>query len=198
MLVISADSNLCTAILDHPTCECCYYPSGDLSGRCRLRSRHGGRTCARSQDRPATTRRSARASWPIACARPPTGRTKKLDERRSRPPPSPSTRASGCSGAQKARWKRSLNESEAQWLGWRDTDCQDVAPFEAGMSAKGGDPRLSCIIDHDAQRIEEIKAALPLRRAAKKWMPVFRRSRAFSGTLERWRRRTDRIHFVLR
>src|SRR4029077_2059496 len=25
---------------------------------------------------------------------------------------------------QKARWKRSLNESQAQWLGWRDTDCQ--------------------------------------------------------------------------
>ncbi len=62
---------------------------------------------------------------------------------------------------QKARWKRSLNESEAQWLGWRDTDCQDVAPFEAGMSAKGGDPRLSCIIDHNAQRIEEMKSRYP-------------------------------------
>jgi hypothetical protein len=35
---------------------------------------------------------------------------------------------------------------------------QDVAPFEAGMSAKGGDPRLGCIIDHDAQRIDELKS----------------------------------------
>jgi uncharacterized protein YecT (DUF1311 family) len=67
----------------------------------------------------------------------------------------------GLLSAQKSRWKRSLNESEAQWLGWRDTDCQDVAPFEAGMSAKGGDPRLSCIIDHDAQRIAEMKARYP-------------------------------------
>ena len=67
----------------------------------------------------------------------------------------------GLLSAQKARWKRSLNESEAQWLGWRDTDCQDVAPFEAGMAAKGGDPRLSCIIDHDAQRIAEVKARYP-------------------------------------
>ncbi|WP_158813832.1 lysozyme inhibitor LprI family protein [Methylocapsa sp. S129] len=67
----------------------------------------------------------------------------------------------GLLSAQKARWKRSLNESEAQWLGWRDTDCQDVAPFEAGMSAKGGDPRLACIIDHDAQRIAEMKARYP-------------------------------------
>ena len=62
---------------------------------------------------------------------------------------------------QKARWKRSLNETEAQWLGWRDTDCQDVAPFEAGMSAKGGDPRLACIIDHNTQRIAEMKARYP-------------------------------------
>ena len=67
----------------------------------------------------------------------------------------------GLLSAQKARWKRSLNESEAQWLGWRDTDCQDVAPFEAGMASKGGDPRLSCIIDHDAQRIAEVKARYP-------------------------------------
>jgi uncharacterized protein YecT (DUF1311 family) len=67
----------------------------------------------------------------------------------------------GLLSAQKARWKRSLNESEAQWLGWRDTDCQDVAPFEAGMTAKGGDPRLACIIDHDAQRMEEMKQRYP-------------------------------------
>ena len=67
----------------------------------------------------------------------------------------------GLQSGQKARWKRSLNESQAQWLGWRDTDCQDVAPFEAGMTAKGGDPRLACIIDHNAQRIEEMKARYP-------------------------------------
>ena len=67
----------------------------------------------------------------------------------------------GLLSAQKGRWKRSLNESEAQWLGWRDTDCQDVAPFEAGMGAKGGDPRLACIIDHNAQRIAEMKARYP-------------------------------------
>ena len=67
----------------------------------------------------------------------------------------------GLLSAQKARWKRALNESEAQWLGWRETDCQDVAPFEAGMSAKGGDPHLACIIDHNAQRIAEMKARYP-------------------------------------
>ena len=67
----------------------------------------------------------------------------------------------GLLSAQKARWKRSLNESQAQWIGWRDTECQDVAPFEAGLGAKGADPRLSCIIDHNAQRNEEIKSRYP-------------------------------------
>lgn len=67
----------------------------------------------------------------------------------------------GLAGGQRARWKRSLNESQAQWLVWRDADCQDVAPFEAGMNAKGGDPRLACIIDRNAQRIEEMKARYP-------------------------------------
>jgi uncharacterized protein YecT (DUF1311 family) len=67
----------------------------------------------------------------------------------------------GLLAGQKTRWKRALNESQAQWLVWRDGECQDVAPFEAGMSAKGGDPRLACIIDRNAQRIEEMKARYP-------------------------------------
>lgn len=63
--------------------------------------------------------------------------------------------------SQKARWRRSLNDAQAQWIGWRDSECQDVAPFEAGMAAKGGDPRLSCIIDYDAQRLASLKARYP-------------------------------------
>jgi uncharacterized protein YecT (DUF1311 family) len=63
--------------------------------------------------------------------------------------------------SQKARWRRSLNDAEAQWIGWRDSECQDVAPFEAGMGAKGGDPRLSCIIDQNARRVADIKARYP-------------------------------------
>ena len=67
----------------------------------------------------------------------------------------------GLMSSQKARWRRSLGEAQAQWMGWRDSECQDVAPFEAGMAAKGGDPRLSCIIDNDAQRIDSLRARYP-------------------------------------
>ena len=67
----------------------------------------------------------------------------------------------GLLSSQKARWKRSLTDSQAQWISWRDSECQDVAPFEAGMGAKGGDPRLACIIDQDAHRISDLKTRYP-------------------------------------
>jgi uncharacterized protein YecT (DUF1311 family) len=67
----------------------------------------------------------------------------------------------GVLSSQKSRWRRSLGDAQAQWVSWRDSECQDVAPFEAGMTAKGGDPRLSCIIDYDAQRVASLKARYP-------------------------------------
>ena len=67
----------------------------------------------------------------------------------------------GLLSSQKARWRRSLNDAEAQWVAWRDSECQDVAPFEAGMDAKSGDPRLRCIIDYDAGRVSSLKTRYP-------------------------------------
>jgi uncharacterized protein YecT (DUF1311 family) len=67
----------------------------------------------------------------------------------------------GLLSSQKARWRRSLGEAQAQWATWRDSECQDVAPFEAGMAAKGADPRLACIIDYDAERVADLKAHYP-------------------------------------
>ena len=63
--------------------------------------------------------------------------------------------------SQKARWKRFLNDSEAQWTSWRDAECQDLAPLETGMAAKGGDPRLACIIDENTRRAADLKARYP-------------------------------------
>jgi uncharacterized protein YecT (DUF1311 family) len=67
----------------------------------------------------------------------------------------------GLLSSQKARWRRALTDAQAQWVAWRDSECQDVAPFESGMDAKGGDPRLRCIIDYDAERISSLKARYP-------------------------------------
>ena len=67
----------------------------------------------------------------------------------------------GVMTSQKARWRRSLAEAQALWVNWRDLECQDVAPFEAGMAAKGADPRLACIIDSNAARTASLKARYP-------------------------------------
>jgi uncharacterized protein YecT (DUF1311 family) len=67
----------------------------------------------------------------------------------------------GLMSSQKARWRRSLSDAQAQWVAWRDSECQDVAPFESGMDAKSGDPRLRCIIDYDAERVSNLKARYP-------------------------------------
>ena len=67
----------------------------------------------------------------------------------------------GLLSSQKSRWRRSLNDAEAQWVAWRDSECQDVAPFESGMDTKAGDPRLRCIIDYDAERVLSLKARYP-------------------------------------
>jgi uncharacterized protein YecT (DUF1311 family) len=67
----------------------------------------------------------------------------------------------GLLSSQKTRWRRSLNDAQAQWVAWRDSECQDVAPFESGMDAKGGDPRLRCIIDYDAARASKLRARYP-------------------------------------
>lgn len=67
----------------------------------------------------------------------------------------------GLLSSQKARWRRSLQDAQAQWVAWRDSECQDVAPFESGMDAKGGDPRLRCIIDYNAERVSSLQARYP-------------------------------------
>ena len=67
----------------------------------------------------------------------------------------------GLLSSQKARWRRSLNDAQGQWVAWRDSECQDVAPFESGMDAKAGDPRLRCIIDYDSERVSSLKARYP-------------------------------------
>jgi uncharacterized protein YecT (DUF1311 family) len=63
--------------------------------------------------------------------------------------------------SQRSRWKRFLNDSEAQWTSLRDAECQDLAPFETGMAAKGGDPRLACIIDQNSRRAADLRARYP-------------------------------------
>jgi uncharacterized protein YecT (DUF1311 family) len=60
----------------------------------------------------------------------------------------------------RARWKRFLNDAQAQWVSWRDEECQDLAPLETPPTV-GGDPRLTCIIDRNSRRAEDLRARYP-------------------------------------
>jgi uncharacterized protein YecT (DUF1311 family) len=62
--------------------------------------------------------------------------------------------------SRKTRWKRFLNDSQSQWVNWRDEECQDLAPLET-PNAGGGDPRLTCIIDRNTQRAADLKSRYP-------------------------------------
>jgi len=60
----------------------------------------------------------------------------------------------------RARWKKFLNDSQAQWVNWRDEECQDLAPLEAPATG-GGDARVACIIDRNTHRAADLRARYP-------------------------------------
>ena len=60
----------------------------------------------------------------------------------------------------KTRWKRFLNDSQSQWLSLRDEECQDLAPLET-PTASGSDPRLTCLIDRNSRRAEDLRTRYP-------------------------------------
>ncbi len=64
--------------------------------------------------------------------------------------------------AQRARWKRSLEEAETLWIRLRNSECQEVAPFEAGpRRADIFAARLACLIDYNVRRTEELVRRYP-------------------------------------
>ena len=87
----------------------------------------------------------------------------------------------GLMSSQKARWRRSLIDAQAQWVAWRDSECQDVAPFESGMDAKSGDPRLAL---HHRLRLRarlQPQGALSLSRGLAAFAGMPRRPRRSAG-----------------
>ena len=128
----------------------------------RRRSRRGSRRAPRVRRRSlCDAPRSARASSPGACGRARTTRNRSCARRSTRRLKSIDSRQ-GLMSSQKARWRRALERS-AGAVG-------DLARFgmpgrRAVRGGHGGDrarePRLSCIIDYDAERAASLKARYP-------------------------------------
>jgi uncharacterized protein YecT (DUF1311 family) len=78
------------------------------------------------------------------------------------------TRA-GVYDTQRARWRNSLTESQDLWLHLRNTECQDVAPFEGQAAAANGlrgrasifEAKTMCSIRMNEARTADIQARYP-------------------------------------
>lgn len=75
----------------------------------------------------------------------------------------------GVFDTQRARWRNSLTESQAQWLHFRNTECQEVAPFEgqaastniARNRASAFEAKTICAIRMNDARAADIAARYP-------------------------------------
>jgi uncharacterized protein YecT (DUF1311 family) len=75
----------------------------------------------------------------------------------------------GVYDAQRARWRNNFTESQDLWIHLRNTECQDVAPFEgqaaAAKGARGGasifEAKTLCAIRMNQARAADIAARYP-------------------------------------
>jgi uncharacterized protein YecT (DUF1311 family) len=70
-------------------------------------------------------------------------------------------KAPGTQGAQRARWKRALDDAQALWVRFRNAECQEVSPFEATNKNRLSEEQRACILEHNARRAEELRRRYP-------------------------------------
>ncbi len=70
-------------------------------------------------------------------------------------------KSAGTVATQRARWKRSLEDAQSQWLRFRNIECQDVAPFEVSNRNRLFEERGACIVDKNVARIEDLRRRYP-------------------------------------
>ncbi|MDQ0471105.1 lysozyme inhibitor LprI family protein [Labrys wisconsinensis] len=76
---------------------------------------------------------------------------------------------SGVFDSQRARWKNALSDSQADWLRFRNAECQDVAPFEGQAGSTSAlknrvaafEAKLICTVRLNGERIADLAARYP-------------------------------------
>lgn len=59
---------------------------------------------------------------------------------------------------QKNRWKNALEEAQNAFIAFRNTECQNVAPYEGRRGIGAFEERLACLVDKAAARARELDA----------------------------------------
>jgi uncharacterized protein YecT (DUF1311 family) len=75
----------------------------------------------------------------------------------------------GVFDSQRARWKNALTDSQADWLRFRNAECQDVAPFEGQAGSTSAvknrvaafEAKLICTVRLNGERIADLASRYP-------------------------------------
>jgi uncharacterized protein YecT (DUF1311 family) len=54
---------------------------------------------------------------------------------------------------QKTRWKKAVDDSQGQWIRFRNAECQDLTTFEATNKQRIAEEQRICILDYNERRM---------------------------------------------
>jgi uncharacterized protein YecT (DUF1311 family) len=62
---------------------------------------------------------------------------------------------------QKVRWRKALEDSQGQWIRFRNAECQDLTTFETQSKQRIAEEQRTCILDYNDRRMGVLKQRYP-------------------------------------
>jgi uncharacterized protein YecT (DUF1311 family) len=62
---------------------------------------------------------------------------------------------------QKTRWRKALEDSQGQWVRFRNAECQDLTTFETQNKQRLAEEQRACILDYNERRIGVLEQRYP-------------------------------------
>jgi uncharacterized protein YecT (DUF1311 family) len=62
---------------------------------------------------------------------------------------------------QKTRWRKALEDSQGQWVRFRNAECQDLTTFETVNKQRIAEEQRTCILDYNERRMGVLKQRYP-------------------------------------
>jgi uncharacterized protein YecT (DUF1311 family) len=62
---------------------------------------------------------------------------------------------------QKTRWRKALEDSQGQWVRFRNAECQDLTTFETQNKQRIAEEQRACILDYNERRISVLEQRYP-------------------------------------
>ena len=62
---------------------------------------------------------------------------------------------------QKTRWRKALEDSQGQWVRFRNAECQDLTTFETQSKQRIAEEQRTCILDYNERRMGVLKQRYP-------------------------------------